>query len=173
MKQNKSSMTALVAAFGRAYHSQYDSPKIFNDDVAHKLISPQEFADIRRNMVQGIAFFNPEIAEGYPDDPESILRWIVQVQLSPTPLARAAYCEAIVLHELSLGLKQYVILGAGLDSFAYRYPTLMERLTILKSMLLLPRHPSSRGSGTHSLRFRAIFISSPWTSRANTRIPAF
>lgn len=132
MKQNKSSMTALVAAFGRAYHSQYDSPKIFNDDVAPKLISPQEFADIRRNMVQGIAFFNPEIAERHPDDPEAILKWIVQVQLSPTPLARAAYCEAIVLHELSLGLKQYVILGAGLDSFAYRYPTLMERLAIFE-----------------------------------------
>lgn len=64
MKQNKSSMTALVAAFGRAYHSQFDSPKIFNDDVAPKLISPQEFADIRRNMVQGIAFSIPRSRRG-------------------------------------------------------------------------------------------------------------
>ncbi|WP_238654946.1 class I SAM-dependent methyltransferase [Paenibacillus piscarius] len=132
MKQNKSSVTALVSAFGRAYHSRYDSPKIFDDHVAQKLITPEEFADISRNMVQGIAFFNPEIAERHQDDPDAILRWITQVQLSPTPLARAAYCEAIVQHELSLGLKQYVILGAGLDTFAYRHPELREQLEIFE-----------------------------------------
>lgn len=132
MKQNKSSITSLVSAFGRAYHSQYDSPKIFDDHVAQKLITPEEFADISRNMVQGIAFFNPEIADRHKDDPDAILRWINQVQLSPTPLARAAYCEAIVQHELSLGLKQYVILGAGLDTFAYRHPELGGQLEIFE-----------------------------------------
>lgn len=132
MKQNESSLTSLIAAFGRAYHSRYDTPKIFDDDLAPTLLTPQEFSDISRNMAEGIAFFGPEIAAELQGDPEAILRWIAQVHLSPTPLARAAYCEAILLHELSLGVKQYIILGAGLDTFGYRHPMLKEQLGIFE-----------------------------------------
>src|SRR5690625_7088212 len=93
MKQNESSLTSLISAFGRAYHSQFDTPKIFDDFIAKDLISQKEYHDIKKNMVQGIQFFNKEIAKKYKGNPEEILKWITQVQLSPTPLARAAYCE--------------------------------------------------------------------------------
>lgn len=56
LKQKESSLTSKVAAFGRAYHSKYDTPKIFDDYLAQDLISPQEFSDISKNMVQGIPF---------------------------------------------------------------------------------------------------------------------
>ena len=54
-------------------------------------------------MVQGIHFFNTDIAEQFQDNPKEILKWITQVQLSPTPLARAAYCERVLLREIILG----------------------------------------------------------------------
>lgn len=132
MKPNESSLTSLVSAFGRAYHSQYDTPKIFDDFLAFDLISPQEFSDIRENMIQGIPFFNPDMAQRFQDDPDEILKWIVQVQLSPTPLARSAYCEKVLLNEVRLGLKQYVILGAGLDTFGFRHPELKNSLDIFE-----------------------------------------
>ncbi|WNS46874.1 class I SAM-dependent methyltransferase [Paenibacillus sp. MMS20-IR301] len=121
LKQNESSMTSLISAFGRAYHSRYDSPKIFDDYMAEAVITAQEFAEIRANMIKGIAFFNPELALQYQDDPEAVLKWITQVQLSPTALGRSAYCEGILLRELALGVGQVVILGAGLDTFALRH----------------------------------------------------
>ncbi|MFB5679253.1 class I SAM-dependent methyltransferase [Paenibacillus terreus] len=133
MKANESSITSLVSAFGRAYHSKYDTPKIFDDFLAEHLISPQEFADIRGNMIQGIQFFNTDIAQKLQNDPDEILKWIIQVQLSPTPLARAAYCEEVLLNEARLGLEQYVVLGAGLDTFAFRHPDLRERLEIFEA----------------------------------------
>lgn len=132
MKPNESSLTSLIAAFGRAYHSKYDTPKIFDDFVAKELISQQEFSDISENMMKGIQFFNEGIGQMLQDEPEEILKWITQVQLSPTPLARAAYCEKVLLHELMLGLKQYVILGAGLDTFCFRHPELKNRLEIFE-----------------------------------------
>jgi O-methyltransferase involved in polyketide biosynthesis len=89
MKQNESSLTSLISAFGRAYHSKYDTPQIFDDFIAKDLISQKEFSDIRENMIQGIAFFNTDIAQRFQDDPDEILKWITQVQLSPTTLARA------------------------------------------------------------------------------------
>ena len=39
MKENKASMTSLLSAFGRAYHSKYDTPVIFDDFLAQDLIS--------------------------------------------------------------------------------------------------------------------------------------
>lgn len=132
MKQNESSLTSLISAFGRAYHSKYDTPLIFDDFMAKDLISEKEFSDIKENMIQGIRFFNQEIAQRLQNDPDEILKWITQIQLSPTPLARAAYCEKVLLHEIGLGLKQYVILGAGLDTFGFRHPELRNSLEIFE-----------------------------------------
>ncbi|MFS0645230.1 class I SAM-dependent methyltransferase [Siminovitchia sp. 179-K 8D1 HS] len=132
MKNGRSSLTSLISAFGRAYHSEFDTPKIFDDNIAKKLISQIEYHDIEKNMVQGIQFFNEEIAEKYKDHPEEILKWITQVQLSPTPLARAAYCEKVLSNEIRLGAKQYVILGAGLDTYAFRHPELENTLQIFE-----------------------------------------
>lgn len=139
MKKGEPSVTSLVSAFSRAYHSQFDTPKIFDDYIAKDLISQKEFNDIKENMVQGIHFFNKDIAQKYKGDPEEILKWITQVQLSPTPLARAAYCEKILFHEVMLGLKQYVILGAGFDTFSFRHPELGNTLEIFEI-----DHPSTQ-----------------------------
>ncbi|MDQ0172554.1 class I SAM-dependent methyltransferase [Paenibacillus tundrae] len=132
MKHGQVSITSLVSAFSRAYHSQYDVPCIFNDSLAKELLSPQEHSEIRNNMIQGMSFFDAEMAGNMKDDPDVILKWIVQVQLAPTPLARAAYCERVLLHEVTLGATQYVILGAGLDTFAFRHRELSTTLRIFE-----------------------------------------
>lgn len=132
MKKNESSLTSLISAFGRAYHSKNDIPKIFDDFIAKDLITRKEFSDIRENMIKGIQFFNHEIAKKFQDHPDEILKWITQVQLSPTSLARAAYCENVLFHEMLLGVKQYVILGAGLDTFCFRHPELKDSLKIFE-----------------------------------------
>ncbi|PEV95297.1 SAM-dependent methyltransferase [Bacillus cereus] len=139
MKKGEASITSLVSAFGRAYHSEFDSPKIFDDYVAREFILPKERHDIETNMVQGIHFFNKDIAEQFQDHPKEILKWITQVQLSPTPLARAAYCEKVLLHEMTLGAKQYVILGAGLDTFSFRHKELENKIEIFEV-----DHPSTQ-----------------------------
>ncbi|MGV7098985.1 class I SAM-dependent methyltransferase [Bacillus subtilis] len=132
MRKNESSLTSLISAFARAYHSRYDTPLIFDDFIAKDLINEKEFIDISKNMIQGISFFNKEIAERLQNDPEKILKWVAQIQLSPTPLARASYCEKVLHNELMLGAKQYVILGAGLDTFCFRHPELENSLQVFE-----------------------------------------
>ncbi len=140
VKKGESSVTSLVSAFSRAYHSEFDNPKIFDDYVAKEFISQKERNDIEMNMVQEIHFFNTDIAKQFQDNPQEILKWITQVQLSPTPLARAAYCERVLLHEITLGTKQYVILGAGLDTFSFRHRELESNIEIFEV-----DHPSTQG----------------------------
>ncbi|MBU7592949.1 class I SAM-dependent methyltransferase [Metabacillus halosaccharovorans] len=132
MKHDESSLTSLISAFGRAYHSKYDTPKIFDDFIANNLISKEEFSSISNNMINGIEFFNKDIGQRYKDDPKEVLKWITQVQLSPTTIARSAYCEKVLLNEIKLGVQQYMILGAGLDTFCFRYPELKNRLEIFE-----------------------------------------
>ncbi|WP_439022161.1 class I SAM-dependent methyltransferase [Bacillus thuringiensis] len=139
MKKGEASVTSLVSAFSRAYHSQFDNPKIFDDYVAKEFISQKERNEIETNMIQGIHFFNKEIAKQFQDNPKEILKWITQVQLSPTPLARAAYCERVLLHEITLEAKQYVILGAGLDTFSFRHRELENKIEIFEL-----DHPSTQ-----------------------------
>ncbi|MEB9908065.1 class I SAM-dependent methyltransferase [Bacillus anthracis] len=139
VKKGEASITSLVSAFGRAYHSEFDNPKIFDDYVAKDFISQKERNDIEMNMVQGIHFFNTDIAQQFQDNPQEILKWITQVQLSPTPLARAAYCERVLLHEVALCAKQYVILGAGLDTFSFRHRELENEIEIFEV-----DHPSTQ-----------------------------
>ncbi|GIO22883.1 class I SAM-dependent methyltransferase [Oceanobacillus sp. J11TS1] len=132
MNQNESSLTSLVSAFGRAYHSKYDKPKILDDFIAKDLISQEEFSAISKNMINGIQFFHKDLGQRVKNNSNEILKWITQVQLSPTPLARSAYCEKVLLHEVILGVKQYVILGAGLDTFCFRHPELKNNLEIFE-----------------------------------------
>lgn len=139
VKKGEASVTSLVSAFGRAYHSEFDSSKIFDDYIAKEFISSKERNEIETNMIQGIHFFNKEIAQQFQDNPKEILKWITQVQLSPTPLARAAYCERVLLHEITLGAKQYVILGAGLDTFSFRHRELENKIEIFEV-----DHPSTQ-----------------------------
>jgi methyltransferase (TIGR00027 family) len=124
----QSSITALVSAFARAYHSLNNRTKIFDDSMAAHILTDQEYQQISGHMVQGITFFNP----GFKGSEQETLRWIVDNQLSPTPLGRAAYAESMLANAVLVGASQYLILGAGFDTFAYRQPYFAENLQIFE-----------------------------------------
>lgn len=167
MKHNESSLTSLISAFGRAYHSKYDTPIIFDDFIANRLISEEEFSAISKNMINGIQFFNREIGQQFKEAPAEILKWITQIQLSPVSLARSAYCEKVLLNEMMLGVKQYVILGAGLDTFCFRYPELKHSLKIFEI-----DHPATQEMKKEKLETAELnipsnlyFVSTDFTTR--------
>ena len=130
--ENKSSLTALIASFSRAYHAEFDEPKIFHDPIARQLMTDDEYRQIIGYMVGGIDFFAPEMKSELTA-PDDILKWVVQTQLAPTPLARARYCENMAMNAIKIGAKQYVILGAGMDTFAYRNPALLSKIHVFET----------------------------------------
>jgi len=56
-------------------------------------------------------------------------------------LGRARYCEDMLAKAIASGIGQYLIIGAGLDSFALRHPELAPCLTVFEL-----DHPASQGS---------------------------
>lgn len=111
------SMTALVSAFARAYHTAHNSVTVFRDPLARAILTDQEYAAIAQHMTAGAAFFSPE---GSPS--EDPLRRVMNLHLAPTPLGRATFAETALQRAVELGAGQYLILGAGYDTFAYRQP---------------------------------------------------
>ena len=47
-------------------------------------------------------------------------------------VGRARYAEDALEAAVTAGVRQYVMLGAGLDSFVMRRPDLMQRLTVFE-----------------------------------------
>lgn len=122
------SMTALVSAFSRAYHSAQNSEKVFDDYLAKKMLTEDEYNQISRNMAKGISFFNPS----FVGTQKEALRYIVDNYLSPTPLGRAAFTEKSLENAVKIGAKQYLIFAAGYDTFAYRQPPFASKIEVFE-----------------------------------------
>jgi methyltransferase (TIGR00027 family) len=102
--------TAVRVALWRAMHVQVDAaPHVLEDEVGLRLAAPD--GEWR----------------GRPDmDPDGT-RWF-----RAGIVARARFVEDLVAEQAELGVTQYVILGAGLDTFAERRPELASRLRVFE-----------------------------------------
>lgn len=102
--------TAVRVALWRAMHLQVDTPPhVLEDEIGMRLAAPD--ADWRSR----------------PDmHPEGTRPFRASI------LARARFLEDLVLEEAGHDLRQYVLLGAGLDTFAQRRPEIASRLKIFE-----------------------------------------
>lgn len=112
------SQTALMSAFARAWHSLNEETPIFCDRAARALFDDEEYEHMIRLLLGGRAFLVPDAPE---NDEAQCLRRIINEVIAPTPLCRAAFCEKSLAAAVQTGCTQYVILGAGLDTFAVRH----------------------------------------------------
>ncbi len=101
--------TAVRVALWRALHVEADAPPhVFEDVVGLKLAAPDDEWRSRPDMSPFTRPFRASI------------------------LARARYIEDLVAEQAGHGVGQYVILGAGLDTFAQRRPELASRMRVFE-----------------------------------------
>lgn len=102
--------TAVRVALWRALHVLIDSsPHVLEDEVGLQLAAPEDGWRQRPDM-----------------DPESTSGFRASI------VARARFIEDLVSEQLAHGITQYVILGAGLDTFAQRRPEIASRLRLFE-----------------------------------------
>lgn len=133
MENNKAAWTALIAAYTRGYHAENDFPKIFDDFLANQFLTEEErtsFEQFYLSILQQAV--DPETYTSFPDR-ASALACIMQI-IAPMPLTlgRARYTEDILEDSITQGVKQYIILGAGMDTFAFRRKDLVEQLQVFE-----------------------------------------
>jgi len=144
MDEGRASRTAIATAYFRAHHCAHASPKIFEDSLAGALLSAKEREAMERFLLDGLVKHNPELARSGADRATLVgyaLRGLVVV------LARARYTEDRLAAAMRGGVSQYVIIGAGLDTFALRRPDLQDRLRIIEI-----DHPATQTSKQERIR---------------------
>jgi methyltransferase (TIGR00027 family) len=122
MKDDRASSTAMGVAKVRAAHQLVDdSPLILADPVVLRLVGQQAIEAIRADTSlradPRVAGFRGHI------------------------VLRNRYAEDCLMEATGRGVRQYVLLGAGYDTFAYRQPTWAESLTIYEV-----DHPASQAA---------------------------
>ena len=105
MKEGRASRTAESAAAARAVHYLYHSPTIFEDPFALEFTSPVWRRIIVTRPLRWFVF-------------NVLLRSLLPV--AAQVVARSRYAEDLLEQAIAAGVRQYVIVGAGFDSFALR-----------------------------------------------------
>ena len=123
---HKASITALMSAFGRAFHAENEEHPVFADHLAKELMTAEEYAAVQGYVLGGTQFFEPEI-DPAKQEPKELVRKLINTHIAPSPLCRAAYTEKALKTAVLTGTKQSVILGAGLDTFAFREPEFLSK----------------------------------------------
>ena len=100
MEQNQPSRTAQGAAMHRAAHQLVDRPPVFDDPLALKIIGEEAETELRENRDAGAM------------TTRNGLRAFIAT--------RSRFTEDCLAEAMARGVDQYVLLGAGLDTFAYR-----------------------------------------------------
>jgi len=151
MDEGRASRTAIATAYFRAHHYAHASPKIFEDSLAGALLNVREREAVEKFLLGGLAKYNPELVRSGADRTELVghaLRGLVVV------LARARYTEDRLAEAMCDGVSQYVVIGAGLDTFALRRPDLQDRLRIIEI-----DHPATQAS--KQMRIREAGLTPP------------
>ena len=110
--RHRPSATAYRVAMSRAAHQLLDQPRVLEDPVALRIVGAAGAAEIRARTLR----FNASLAR--------YLRAFV--------VARSRIAEDALRASVERGVHQYVVLGAGLDTFAYRNPFPPQRLQVFE-----------------------------------------
>jgi methyltransferase (TIGR00027 family) len=109
--------TAVRVALWRALHAQVDPPPhVLEDEIGLQLVAPAEGWRQRPDM-------DPHATRGF----------------RAAIVARARFIDDLVSEQAERGIRQYVILGAGLDTFAQRKPEIGARLRVFEIDRLGPQ----------------------------------
>jgi methyltransferase (TIGR00027 family) len=102
--------TAVRVALWRAMHVQVDEPPhVLDDEIGLQLAEPDEGWRRRPDM-----------------DPQGTRQFRASI------VARARFVEDLVVEQAGRGIGQYVLLGAGLDTFAQRRPEIASGLRVFE-----------------------------------------
>jgi methyltransferase (TIGR00027 family) len=130
MVESSPSRTAMVTSLMRAVHSRSDPSPLLDDPWGDRLISESEREGMRERM---LARMDPDARERALRSSKSFLdEYLLTNSSFPGVVIRSRYAEDALREAAARGVRQYVLIGAGFDSFALRRPAFSNGLQIFE-----------------------------------------
>ena len=120
----------MTVAYMRAYHSIHAADKIFDDFLAYDLIPEEKRVLVEQYLTPLAEQLNDSEDTKLCVDQKIISEFLIQGINNIA--SRARYAEDTLEEKVKQGVKQYVILGAGMDTFAFRRPEMLEELEVFE-----------------------------------------
>jgi methyltransferase (TIGR00027 family) len=122
MTDGSASRTALSTALMRALHTRKDRPPLIDDPWGDTLVPPAEKAALYRRILAGA---RPETRAKF--EALGSEQAVIDVALRAHPsyggvVVRTRHAEDALEAAVQRGVRQYVLIGAGFDSFLVRQP---------------------------------------------------
>jgi methyltransferase (TIGR00027 family) len=134
MIANTPSRTALGVAMHRAAHQVLDTPRVLDDPMALAIVGADRNPRIRAEMLRRE-------------------RGVTAPFIRAFMAARSRLAEDELEAAIGRGIRQYVVLGAGLDTFAYRQPASAAGLSIFEI-----DHPDTQAWKLEKLREAQVAV---------------
>ncbi|MBS0337947.1 MAG: class I SAM-dependent methyltransferase [Proteobacteria bacterium] len=130
MNPSQASRTAVATSLMRAVHSRADPAPILDDPWGERLLPESVRATIRQGVLDQM---DPDTRAKALASPESLLDRILRANAAYADvIIRARYTEDALEAAVARGIDQYVIIGAGFDSFACRRPAYAGNLKVFE-----------------------------------------
>ena len=130
MVESSPSRTALATSLMRSLHSRSDPSPLLDDPWGDRLVPESE----RERMSQRIlARMDSGARARALEAPNAILdEFLLTNAAYPGVVIRSRYAEDALREAIIKGVRQYVLIGAGFDSFALRRPAFSDALEIFE-----------------------------------------
>ena len=132
MTDGSASRTALSTALMRAAHTRNDRPQLIDDPWGDTLVSPAEKTALYRRILAGA---RPQTRAKF--EALGSQQAVIDVALRAHPtyggvVVRTRYAEDALEAAVTRGARQYVLIGAGFDSFIVRQPLFARDIAIFE-----------------------------------------
>jgi methyltransferase (TIGR00027 family) len=125
MQANLPSRTALVTALMRSLHARADPHPIFVDEWGDKLVPDSVRDRIAERAAQ-------ETGVAHASRAQAVDAWLHSNPAYARVIARSRYTEDALAAAIAAGTRQYVLVGAGFDSYALRVPANAQDVSIFE-----------------------------------------
>jgi methyltransferase (TIGR00027 family) len=128
MKPGTASKTALATSLMRAHHTRTDPVRIIDDPWGDRLV-PEAAREAMRQRARSAAATHEHKACDIGRD-ALLEAWLRRSPAYATVVTRSRYAEDALHAAVTRGCTQYVLVGAGFDSYALRTPPQAAHVTI-------------------------------------------
>ena len=138
----------MMVAYMRAYHAIHATDKIFDDFLAYDLIPEDKRELIEQYLTELCLTCDKELngSENTISLSDRITNLESLMQVISNVISRARYTEDTMEKAFRQGVRRCVILGAGMDTFAFRRPEMLAELEVFEV-----DHPATQEFKLHRL----------------------